>query len=160
MKTRLTIAKTFLWLFVLLAGIVSGGSIFEHLTIMPIWFGSPPESVISFHYPGIQVHFFGKFSPAFGLASLGLIIVSWMLPHQQRKWALAAGVCGVAVILLTFFFFLPIARQLLDVKAHGLSGDEVVRLVGVWHTWQWGRWALLIGGWVLGLRALSLSHKE
>jgi hypothetical protein len=35
--------------------------------------------------------------------------------------------------------------------------EEITRLVNQFKTWNWGRWVVLIGGWIAGLRAFSLS---
>ncbi len=156
MIKRHIIAQVFLWLFVLSAGIVAGGSIYDGLVVEPLWAGSPPESVRSWTYGVIQGKFFGRFSPLYGLFSLALVIVSWLMLRPQRKWAFVAGILGIAALLLTILFFMPIAGKLQVGQGAGLSDEEIIRLVNQW-SWQWIRTVLLLGSWVAGLRALSLS---
>jgi H+/Cl- antiporter ClcA len=79
------------------------------------------------------------------------------LPARQRKWALVAGLSGIIVMVATLFFFIPILQKTQVTRGAGLSGEEITTLVKQFKTWNWGRWLLLIGGWVAGLRALSLS---
>lgn len=146
-----------LWLFVLSAGIVAGGSIFEGVVLTPLWAGSLPESVTQWKYGGIQGKFFGVATLLYALFSLALVIASRWMPRRQRKWALMAGLSGVLTLIWTVLFFLPILQKTQVTGGAGLSGEEITRLVNQFHTWQWGRWALLIGGWMAGLRALSLS---
>jgi predicted tellurium resistance membrane protein TerC len=79
------------------------------------------------------------------------------MPQRQRKWALLAGVSGIIVMAATFLYFIPILQKTQVTRGAGLSGEEMTRLVNQFKTWNWGRWAVLIGGWVAGLRAFSLS---
>jgi hypothetical protein len=146
-----------LLLFVLSAGILLGGSIFEGVVLTPLWAGSLPESVTQWQYGSIQSRFFMIATPLYGLFSLALIIVSWWMPPLQRKWALVAGLSGVVVIVATSLFFLPILQKTQATRGAGLSGEEITRLVERFKTWHWGRWALIIISWLAGLRALSLS---
>ncbi len=157
MSKRSTAAQVVVWLFVLSAGILSGGSIFEHVVLTPLWAGSPPESVTQWQHGTIQAKFFMVASPTYALFSLALVVASWWMPARQRKWALVAGLSGVIVAVATLFFFLPILQKTQATRGAGLSGEEITRLASQFKTWNWGRWALLIGGWVAGLRALSLS---
>jgi hypothetical protein len=160
MTKRSTLAQVLVWLFVLSASILTGGGIFEHTVLTPLWAGSPPESVTQWQYGGIQRKFFIIASPLYYLVSLGLIIVSWWMPQRQRKWALVAGVSGIVIMVATFFFFIPILQKTQVTRGAGLSGEEIMRLVNQFKTWNWGRWAVLIGGWIAGLRALSLSESS
>jgi hypothetical protein len=150
------IAIAFLWLFVLLAGIVSGGTIYDGFVVEPLWAGSPPESVRQWTHGVLQGKFFGKFTPFFALVSLALAGTAWFLPKPQRKWALAAGLAGLGAVIMTLVFFLPIAVALQSQQGQGLSDQEIMSLIQQWN-WQWIRTVLLLGSWVLGLRALSLS---
>lgn len=157
MTKRSAIAQVVLWLFVLSAGIVTGGSIFEHTVLTPLWAGSPPESVTQWQYGGIQGKFFRIASPTYALCSLALLVVSWWMPRQQRKWALVAGLSGIIAMVWTIVFFLPILGKTQATRGAGLSGEEITALVTQFRAWNWGRWAVLIGGWIAGLRAFSLS---
>jgi hypothetical protein len=127
------------------------------MVITPLWAGSPPESVTRWQYGGIQRKFFIIFSPSYYLSSLALIIASWWMPRRQRKWALVAGLSGIIIMVATFSFFIPILQKTQVTRGAGLSGEEITRLVNRFKTANWGRWVILIGGWVAGLRALGLS---
>jgi hypothetical protein len=157
MSKRSITAQIVLWLFVLSAGILLGGSIFEGMVLTPLWAGSLPESVTEWQYGSIQAKFFRIASPLYALFSLALIIASRRMPSPQRKWAAAAGVCGILVIIATFLFFLPILEKTQATRGAGLSGEEITRLVNRFTTWHWLRWAAIVASWIAGLRALSLS---
>jgi hypothetical protein len=157
MSRRSAPAQVVLWCFVLSAGIVSGGSIFEHVVLTPLWAGSLPESVTQWPHGGIQGRFFIVASSAYALFSLALVVVSKWMPSGQRRWALLAGLSGIVVVVATAFYFIPILQKTQVTRGAGLSGEEITRLVTQFKMWNWGRWALLFGGWLAGLRALSLS---
>ena len=160
MTKRSAITQVVLWLFVLTASILTGGGLFEHTVLTPLWAGSPPESVTRWQYGGIQRKFFIAVSPLYYLFSLALIIASWWMPPRRRRWALAAGLSGIIIMFATFFFFIPILQKTQVTRGAGLSGEEITALVDRFKTWNWGRWIVLIGGWVAGLRAFSLSSAE
>jgi hypothetical protein len=149
-----------LWFFVLSAGVLTGGSIFEQTVLTPLWAGSLPESLTQWQYGVVQGKFFRIATPTYGLLSLALLIVSWWFPRQQRNWALAAGLSGIIAFIWTITFFLPILGKTQATRGAGLSVEEMTSLVTQFRTWNWGRWAVLIGGWVAGLRAFRLSGAE
>lgn len=157
MTKRLSFIRVILWLFVLSLTILTGGGIFEHVVFTPLWAGSPPESVTGWPHGAAQAKFFGVASPLYYLFSLALIIASWRMPRRQRMWALVAGLSGIAVMLATVFFFIPILQKTQATRGAGLSGEEITRLVNQFVTWNYGRYVLMIVGWVAALRALGLS---
>ena len=157
MAKRSLVTQIPLWFFVLSASILTGGGLFEHIVLTPLWADAPPESVTAWQYGGIQRKFFIIFSPLYYLCSLALIIASRWMPARQRKWALVAGLSGVIIGLATFLFFIPILQKTQVTRGAGLSGEEITALVNQFKTWNWARWIVLIGGWVAGLRAFSLS---
>ena len=156
MAKRSAVVQVVLWLFVLSASILAGGGIFEHTVLTPLWAGALPDSVKGWQYGGIQRKFFIVVSPLYYLFSFALIIASRWMPRRQRRWALLAGLSGVILMFATVLFFIPILQKTQVTRGAGLSGEEITRLVNQFKTWNWGRWAVLIGGWLAGLRAFSL----
>lgn len=154
---RLNIPLIVLWLWVLAVTILMGGGVFEHLVLTPLWAGSPPESVTSWPHGVPQARFFGLITPLCFLLSVALIVVSWWMPRQQRKWALVAGISLLVLGIATVSFFLPILQKTQATGGAGLSGEEITRLVNQFKTWNLARWMLSIGGWAAGWRALSLA---
>ena len=160
MATSMRVTQIPLWFFVLSASILTGGGIFEHVVVTPLWAGAPPESVTQWQYGGIQRKFFIIFSPLYYLCSLALIIASRWMPRRQRTWALLAGLSGIIIGVATFTFFIPILQKTQVTRGAGLGGEEITDLVNRFKTANWGRWIVLIGGWLAGLRAFSLSSVE
>lgn len=151
------LSQVFVWLFVISSSLVAGASVFEHVVLTPLWAGSLPESVTQWKHGGIQGKFFAAVTPFYGLFSLGLLILLRWTPRRQRLWAAVAALSGVIVVVSTITFFLPILEKTQVTAGAGLSGDEITTLVTRFRTWHWARAVLLIGGWLAGLRALSLS---
>lgn len=158
MAKRSPFAQLVLWLWVLAVTFLMGGGIFEHTVLTPLWAGSAPESVTQWPYGGVQGKFFRVVSPLCYLISLALIVVSWRMAPRQRNWALAAAISSLIVGVATFAFFLPILQKTQVTRGAGLSGEEITLLVNQFKTWNWARWLVIIGGWIAGLRALSLSE--
>jgi len=153
---RFNVPLMILWLWVLAVTILIGGGIFEHLVLTPLWAGSPPESVTNWPYGVVQAKFFAVLTPLSFVLSLALIIASWWMPRQQRKWSLVAGIVMLVLGVATVSFFVPILQKTQATRGAGLSGEEITRLVNQFKTWNWARWILAIGGWTAGWRALSL----
>ena len=160
MTKPILLKPVILWLFILSAGIITGGSIFEGVVVTPLWSHALPDSVRHWSYGTIQSRFFAVVTPLYGFLSLALLIASQWMAAQQRMWARVAGLCGLIVIVATFTFFFPILQKTEGTQGAGLSDAEIVLLVRQFKTWHWGRWALLIGSWLAGMRALSLAAES
>ncbi len=137
-----------------------GGAVYEMLVVNPLWFGSPPESVTKWNpVPQFAIEpgrFWAVAVPLYMLTTLAILTTAWFMPSQRRKWALIAGVCTLAVILSTAFFFVPILRETIISRGAGLSAEEITTKVNQWVNWNWLRMAVVFIGWLAGARALSL----
>jgi hypothetical protein len=160
MTRSMVITRIVLWAWVIAASILAGGGIFEHMVLSPMWQGSPPESVMNWPHGGIQRKFFIIFSPAYYLCSLAMLIASFWMPRPMRIWARIAGVSGVIIAIATFGFFIPILNQTQVTRGAGLSGEEITRLVNEFKSWNIARFTVMLGGWIAGLRAFSMSAEE
>lgn len=151
-------SRIVLWFFVLSATFLLGGGTFEHIVLTPLWAGSPPGSVTQWPHGTVQAKFFAIFSSLYALFLLILAVVLWWMPRPQRKWALVAVVCGLVVVVSTFFFFVPILGKTQATAGAGLSADEITRLTNQFVNWNIGRYVLMISAWAAGLRALIVSY--
>lgn len=149
------ITRIVLWLWVIFAGILIGGAIYETLVIMPLWGGSPPESVQNWPHGIVQIRFFGWATPVYGVLSVLLLLLSLRPSTNARMWTLIAGASGLIVGVWTFLFFVPILQATEATRGAGLSGEEITRLVNQFRNWNFLRMAILIGGWLAGLKAFS-----
>ncbi len=149
-----------LWVWVIVAGILLGGAIYESLVLLPLWAGNPPTSVVEWKHGAPQGRFFAVITPVYGLCSLALLVLAFRMPQRVRKFALSAGAVGVLIVVWTFLFFIPILQQTQATGGAGLSGDEITRLTNQFVSWNYLRLILLIGSWIAGLRAFSVSGEE
>ena len=160
MATRQLIARIVLWLFILSSSIQLGGAVYETFVVTHLWAGSPPESVTGWNpvpqYAIEPARFWGRASPLYTLATLALLIAAWFMPGVSRRWALAAGLCSLLVILTTVLFFVPILRETIFTRGAGLSAGEITAKVHQWVNWNWPRMALVLVGWVAGVQALNV----
>ena len=150
-------ARIVLWLWVISAGILLGGALYEGRVILPLWAGAPPESVMAWPYGTVQVSFFGVATPVYAVLSLGMLVASLWMSGRMRTFALVAGASGVVIGVWTFLFFVPILQQTQATRGAGLGPDEITRLTNQFVNWNYLRYAVLVTGWLAGLKALSVS---
>mgnify|MGYP000993134298 CR=1 FL=1 len=74
MTKRILLSTASLWLFILSAGLITGGSIFEGVVLTPLWSHALPDSVRHWPYGTIQSKFFAVVTPLYALLSLALLI--------------------------------------------------------------------------------------
>lgn len=148
-----------LWLFVLSAGLLAGGSIFEHVVLTPLWAGAPPESVMQWPHGAIQGKFFRVVSPIYALGSILLLLAAWRMPGREKILASLAGLSGIIVVGATFGFFIPILQKTQVNRGAGLTAEQISALVADFRTWNWARWIVLIAGWVAGLSVFASFPK-
>jgi len=153
---RIQLAEVVLWLLVVSAGLLTGGSVFERLVVTPLWAASPPESVHAWPHGLVQGSFFRWASPAYALSSLATVTVSFFLPPGAALWARLAGGVGVLVIAWTAVFFIPILQKTEMSRGAGIPPGEVARLTQAFVTWGLWRTMLAFGGWLAAIRALTL----
>ena len=109
-------------------------------------------------YGGIQGKFFRIASPTYVFARApGRIMVD---AAPTAEMGFGRGLSGIIAFVWTILFFLPILRKTQVTQGAGLSGEEITALVTQFRAWNWGRWAVLIGGWIAGLRASVSVHRK
>jgi len=162
MTIRNRLTEIFLWVFIISLGILIGATVFEALVITPLWAGAPPESVRGWNEnPRYAIEsgiFFGLIAPALLLSTLVTLIAGWNMPWTRRKWLIAAVACTLIGFVATVSFFVPILSETTFTRGADLSDAQIVEKVNGWVTYNWGRMAIQIIGWLAALRALSLRH--
>jgi hypothetical protein len=153
------ISVVVLWLLVVWAGVLVGGSVFERLVVTPLWASSPPESVTAWTGGAIQRPFFMVATPGWALFSLAAFVLSYAMPAAARPWARVAGVAGVSMMIWTAAFFIPILEKTEASRGAGLSGEEITRLTKQFVTWGALRAFIAFGGWLAAIRALVLASR-
>ena len=153
------IAVSLLWILVVAAGVLVGGSDFERMVVTPLWAGAPPLSVQSWTLGAIQRPFFTLATPLYALLSPMVLVGSFALPEDARPWARVAGVVGVLIMIWTMAYFVPILHKTEANRGAGLAPEEITRLVRGWVGWGLVRTLAAGAGWLVAIRALVLASR-
>ncbi len=94
------------------------------------------------------------------VGSIGALVTGWNTPSRYRVWLWSSAVLILAVWLLTVVVMLPM-NAALYAAAPGSTltptdNPDVVQLAHRWVVYDWLRVALLAGGFVSAVRAISL----
>jgi len=146
--------EALLWFFVLSAALISGGNLFDNLVLIPLWAGSPPESVTTWTHGTVQSSFFFPVGGAYLSASLLLLIFCWGIPQPDRKWLLMASVSGLLIMVWSVTFFIPILIRTEGPHGAGLSSEQIMILTHRYVFWNWVRLVTLAGTFIAGVYAL------
>lgn len=145
-------------------GVEIGGGLYETLVVMPLWSLSPPDSVVAYHqhnvaYPQFALNAGGRFwmfnTPLTGLMAIAALISGLKTRPEHRKWRVAATVLALIVVVFTFAWFVP-KIMILGQGGAGLSAEQITSLTNWWVRLNWVRVVLYSGGWLAGLRALTI----
>ena len=151
MAQRFSIAQIFLWLFVIVLGIVLGGGLYEQLVVMPLWSLTPPDSVVAYHqhkvaYPQFAMNPGGRFwmffMPSAGLLAIATIISGLKTRPEHRKWRLLAAILARIVVVFTIAWFVPNIIKL-EQGGAGLSAEQITGLTNWWVKLNWVRAVLV-----------------
>ena len=168
MSKQFSIAQIFLWLFVILLGIMIGGGLYEQLVVMPLWQTAPPDSVIAYYQhnvanPQHTLNQGGRFwvfvMPLVGLLAIATLLSGLRTRPEHRKWRVAGTVLTLIIMVFTTVWFVPNIIRLTGEGVMAMSADEVTNLANSWVRLNWIRAFLHIAGWLAVLRALSIPPK-
>jgi hypothetical protein len=168
MSKQFSIAQICLWLFVIALGIELGGGLYETLVVMPLWIGSPPDSVTAYYQhnaanPQFALNAGGRFwmffTPLAGLTALATLLSGLKTRPEHRKWRIAGASLALVVVVCTFVWFVPNIIQLTGKNVLTMSADEVASLTNWWVRLNWVRAVVYAAAWLAALRALSIPPR-
>jgi hypothetical protein len=113
-----------------------GGTLYQMLVVVPIWAGSPPDSLRHFFegtpYNRTILRFFGpRFMAARCLPAALALAVAWPWPLVRALLAVAL-VCIVVAVVLTFRWVYPINRVLFEQPAGSRPAVLTAKLAARW----------------------------
>jgi hypothetical protein len=150
--------RAVLWLSVLSFGIQTGAATYEALVITPLWAGNPPASVRGWNpvaeFAIQPVRYWAPGGIALAVCTLGLLLAA-AFRSSARRWCLVAGLSGLAVLLSTALFFVPILVKTIFDNGVTLSDAEIVSKVHAWVGWNWLRFAILLLGWLATVQGVA-----
>jgi len=146
MRRQFSIAKTFLWLFVIALGIDDWCGLYKTSVVMPLWDTAPPDSVIVYQQhnaasPQFALNAGGRFwvfaTPLVGFLAITTLVSGLRTRPKHRKWRTAGTFLTLIVVLFTFLWFVPNNIQLTGKGVMAMSPDEVTSLTNWWVRLNW-----------------------
>jgi hypothetical protein len=83
-------------------------------------------------------------------------VAAWLTQGPRRPWHLAAVSVVIVERLATFSYFIPTMVRLMG--SEGMAEADVRTTLSQWLLMDQGRHLLTLVGWLLGLKALSISR--
>ncbi len=146
-----------LWALVIALGLQTGAGIYETRVIVPLWSASPPESVIAFvsqsMRPDSGRRFWIFLTPLTGVICLLNLILALLTKTGHGAYWLTASALGIAVIIVTFAYFVPVLLKLPEASKR--PPDEVQSTVRLWVRLNYVRAVVLIAAWLAALKAFG-----
>jgi Anthrone oxygenase len=154
----MTLYVTVLWLYVVMASTVFGGTVYEALVVHPAWSRKPPESFVAFVGAPIgrmNIAAFWKLAaPLFALSAVVALATAFWVGAQGSPLILSAT-CAVAAVAWTLAYFRPTIERFLE-QGDGNASDE--RLQSEAQRWIWLNWVrsvMVAVAWWGSLAALA-----
>ena len=166
MKREFSIAQVFLWLLVIMLGIEIGAGLYETIVVVPMWAGSPPDSLVAYYQhkvanPEMTENAGGKFwifaTPTLGLLSIAVLLTNRRAYPAQRRMRAVGGGLALMVVAFTFAWFVPNIMLLQSAEVLTMKPEQAASLSNWWFWLNWARVVLYAAAWLSALRALTLS---
>jgi hypothetical protein len=153
----MSLAAIGLWALVIVLGVQTGAGIFETRVLVPLWSSNPPASVVAYLAqplrPDSGRRLWIFLSPITAVIALGNLVLALMSSGPRRAWWVAGAGGGVAVLVATFAYFVPV---LLSLPATGELPEAAARAkVKTWVALNYVRAAVLVAAWISSLKAFS-----
>jgi hypothetical protein len=146
-----------LFALAVVAGIQTGGVIFDTLVNDPVW----SDSVVAARAWNEDIdpsRFYIAFTNGVFLLAIATLVVGWRSPRPVRGWLrLATGFFIVAVVF-TMAYFLPEIQEIRGASAGPIPDGELGDRIQRWTLLDPVRELLIFAGFVLTVRAVGLSH--
>lgn len=161
---RERMARSFLWLAVLVGGPLVGAKLFDLVVLAGAWSARPPASLAMMPYgkawPVDTGVFFIPFSAAMLVAGFGALAAGCRTPWRYR-WLLCVPSVGILLLLiLTVTAFWPMNAALyyhgIGSPKNTITDAQSVAMTTVWVQLDWVRVAGATAAFVAALRALAL----
>ena len=158
----------FLWLSVLAWGIGAGAKLYDLIVLAGAWSASPPESLSLLPYgarfPVGPGEFFAPTSAATLVGAIGALICGWRTPASCRVWLFASAILILALWVFTVTAFWPSNHALFAAaSAPPLTAEghaELIRRAHQWIAFDWCRVAMMLGGFISAVRAISAPNSD
>src|SRR5439155_16453523 len=168
MTTRFRLMRAFLWIAVLAWGIGAGAKLYDLIVVAGAWSAAPPESLSLMPYgarfPVNPGQFFLPTSGATLVGAIGALICGWRSAASYRIWLLSSAILILALWVFTITAFWPSNHALFAAASAPPSTDEgraeLIRRGHEWIVFDWCRVAIMLGGFISSVRAISVSIRD
>lgn len=150
-----------LWLWVVNLGVAVGAGLYESRIVVSEWLyvGESGQwywdaEAARHSNTGLRFWAFVSSGPL-TLATLANLVLAFRSAKPLRNVWLAGASVGLAERIFTFAYFIP---QMITLMSGELPQAEAVPLAQQWETLNYVRHGLLIGTWVLSLKAFSMAY--
>ncbi len=146
-----------LFALAVVAGIQTGGVIFDTLVNDPVWSDSV-AAARAWNEDVDPSRFYIAFTNGVFLLAIATLVVGWWSPRPLRGWLrLATGFFIIAVVF-TMAYFLPEIQEIRGASAGPIPDGELSDRIRRWTLLDPVRELLIFAGFVLTVRAVGLSH--
>jgi hypothetical protein len=153
----MTMTAIALWALVMFLGVQTGAGIYETRVLVPLWSSDPPRSVAAFLAqplrPDSGPRLWMFLSPTTALIAVVNLILALLSTGPRRPWWVAGSAGGVAVLLATFVYFVPVLFSL--PRLNELPQADAAAKVRMWVTLNYVRAVVLVAAWIASLKAFS-----
>lgn len=138
-----------------------GGTLYQMMVVVPLWGGSPPESVEKFFegtaYNRTILRFFGPpFMAARCLPLVLALAVAWPWMHVRAALGIAVA-CVLVAVVQTFRWIYPVNRVLFEQPAASRPRAETAALAARWIALDRVRFVFGTAGFLAILWALRAA---
>jgi hypothetical protein len=153
------IGRILLALLVIVLGVEIGAGIYEARVLVPLWSSDPPGSLVAYNLqplrPNPGLHFWIVSTPLVGLLGLANLVPAFRSSPPRRAWWITGAVLAVALVVVTFVYFVPEVRAFEALRDPGEV--SMTSRVQRWVALNWVRTVVYIFAWLSVLRALSFD---
>jgi hypothetical protein len=160
----LYVTEVLLWLFVINLGIAFGAGLYESRIVVPQWFSFSPESGYRWNAAAARQADVGRRfwvcvdTVPLSLFTLASLVAAWWTQDAVRNWWLGAASAALVERVTTGAYFIPTMVKLM--QNQDLPESQAAAKALQWMRLGYGRFAVVLVGWLAALKALSLLYAK
>lgn len=155
--TRDKVTHWLLFVLAIVAGLQTGGVIFDTLVNDPVWSDSI-EAARTWNEDIDTGRFYMVLTNGLVLLAVATLAVGWRSGAPVRGWLRGATALFIFAVVTTMAYFLPELQEIRGASALSIPDDELWDRIQRWTLLDTVREALVFVGFVLTVRAVGLSH--
>ncbi|CAA9528403.1 MAG: hypothetical protein AVDCRST_MAG05-4186 [uncultured Rubrobacteraceae bacterium] len=146
-----------LFALAVVAGIQTGGVIFDSLVNDPVWSDSV-AAARAWNEDIDPSRFYIVFTNGVLLLAIVTLGVGWRSPRPVRGWLRLATIFFIIAVVITMAYFLPEIQEIRGASAGPIPDGELGDRIQRWTLLDPVRELLIFAGFVFTVRAVGLSH--